>query len=707
MISVHLLGGARLRSGDAPVGGPPAQRHRIALLTLVVAAWPRALARDRAMALLWPERDLASARRLLNLAVHVLRATLGEGTIVTAHDGLLLDPTALDCDLHALRTAIAAGAHDEVLRLYAGPLLDGFHLPESAEFDFWLDTRRAELAHAYVDALRAIAERQGREGDVHGRAATLRRLAAAEPHSAAHALALMEALDAAGDRAGAIAHAGAHARRLREDLDLDPDHAVTALADRLRRAPATRATTAHAARDGRVPSVAVLPFLALSAEPEHERFADGFTEDVIAQLSKIRALDVIARASVAPFKTRPASLKSLAATLGATTLLDGTVRHAGDRVRIVAKLVDARTEQHLWAETYDRDVTDVFAIQTDVALHIAAALKAELSRDEQARVRREPTRDMHAHSLFLRGRQWFTEYTPDALARAIECFDRAFARDPTFALACASLATACTELVEHGAVAPDVAYRRAAAAAEAALRLDPELGPAHCAMAYLKMVRDFDWPGAEHDFRRALELGPGHADAHELYGRLCAALERYDEALALLQRAQTLDPLAHRADVATLLLRAGRYEEAVRHAENAVELDPAHDRARATLGWAYFLGGRRDEGLAELRQAVALAPGNTLWLGQLGAAQGMNGDAAAAEAIVGELQARARTAYVSPYHVAYVHSGLGDAGRAMDWLERAVAERAGGVYGIRGSFLFASLRGEPRFEALLRRMNLA
>ena len=715
MITVQLLGGARLRAGDVPIGGPPAQRHRVALLTLVVAAWPQALARDRAMALLWPERDLDNARRLLNLAVHVLRSTLGDAAIVSANDGLLLDPAAVDCDLYALRAAVAAKAHEQVVRLYAGPLLDGFYLPESAEFGFWLDTLRAELAHAHADALRAVAERQGREGDVHGRVATLRRLTAAEPHAAAHALALMEALEAAGDRAGAIAHAGSHARRLRADLELDVDPAVTALAERLRRVPAARAATGavrdardmRVPRDGRVASVAVLPFLSLGADPEHERFADGFTEDVIAQLSKVRALDVIARASVAPFKTRPASLRALGATLGATTLLDGSVRHAGGRVRIVATLVDARTEQHLWAETYDREATDVFAIQTDVALHIAGALQAELSRDEQTRVRREPTRDLHAYSLFLQGRQRFTEYTPEAVARAIECFDRAFARDPSFALACASLATACTELAEHGAAEPDALYRRAAAAATAALRLDPELGPAHCAMAHLKMVHAFDWAGAEHDFRRALELGPSHADAYDLYGRLCAALERYDDALALLQRAQTLDPLAHRADVATMLLRAGRYEEAVRHAENAVELDPGHDRARATLGWAYLLAGRADAGLAEVQRAVSLAPGNTLWLGQLGAAHAMAGERARAEAIVRELEARAGSAYVSPYHVAYVHTGLGDVGRAMDWLERAVAERAGGAYGIKGSFLFAPLRGEPRFQALLRRMNLA
>src|SRR5882672_344329 len=181
MITVQLLGGACLRSGDAPLSGPPAQRHRIALLTLIVAAWPQPLSRDRAMALLWPERDLPNARRLLNLAVHVLRSALGEGAIASAGDGLLLNPSRVSCDLHDLRAAIAEDVPERVVRLYTGSLLDGFHLDDSIDFGYWLDERRSELAHAYVGALLAVAERQERSGDVHGRVRTCLRLLAADP----------------------------------------------------------------------------------------------------------------------------------------------------------------------------------------------------------------------------------------------------------------------------------------------------------------------------------------------------------------------------------------------------------------------------------------------------------------------------------------------------------------------------------------------
>ncbi|MGH7549098.1 MAG: protein kinase domain-containing protein [Gemmatimonadales bacterium] len=501
-------------------------------------------------------------------------------------------------------------------------------------------------------------------------------------------------------------------RRLRDAVPVGVEQA---LMKALARVPADRFATAGAFAEAlttpaqvqpRPRSVAVLPFLNLSADPENEYFADGITEDVIAQLSKVRALQVISRTSVMQFKKREQGLREIAAKLEVATLLEGSVRRVGDRVRIVAQLIDAETDQHLWAETYDRQLTDIFVIQADVALHIAAALKAELSPDEKTRIRKEPTSDLQAYQLYLRGRHCFIRYTQEGIGKGIEYFEQAIARDPGYALAYAGMALAYSELGEGGALRPGEAFAQARQAVATALELDSGLGEAHSVLAVLKFECDFDWIGAEQSFKRALELNPSSADTYDYYGRMLSALERYDEAIAALRRAQELDPLAHPLDIATALLRAGRYDDAVRAARPVIELDPHYARGHATLAWAFLKKGLNDEGLAELEKAVSLSPGATLFLAQLGQAYAMVGKVERAREVLRQLEELSRQTYVSPYHMAYVYTGLGEQDQALDRLERAYEERAGAVYGIKGSFLFTSLRSHPRFTALLKRMNL-
>ncbi|PYO62580.1 MAG: hypothetical protein DMD28_05765 [Gemmatimonadetes bacterium] len=500
-------------------------------------------------------------------------------------------------------------------------------------------------------------------------------------------------------------------RRLRAAVPVGVEQALTKA---LAKVPADRWASAVAFAEAltaparpRPPSVAVLPFLNLSADPENEYFADGITEDVIAHLSKIRALKVISRTSVMAFKQREQSLKEIGARLDAAALLEGSVRRVGDRVRIVAQLIDAETDRHLWAETYDRQLTDVFAIQTDVALHIASALKAELSHDEKTRLYKEPTADLQAYQLYLQGRHCYLRYTEEGSRKGLEYFEQAIAQDPDYALAYAALAMAYTELGETGALRPDEAYARAKAASAKALALDSGLGEAHCMLAFIKAVCDFDWLGAEEEFKRALALTPNSADTYDLYGRMCLALERNEEALALERRAQELDPLAHRADVARTLLRMGRHAEALQAATRAIEFDPHYARGHATLAWAYLKKGIIERGLAELETAVSLAPGVTQWLAQLGQAYGIAGKVAKARDVLRQLEELSRERFVSPYHMAIVYTGLDEHDSALDWLERAYEERSGPVYSVKGSFLFTSLHAHPRFTALLKKMNLA
>jgi len=503
-------------------------------------------------------------------------------------------------------------------------------------------------------------------------------------------------------------------RPLRAGVSIDIEHALVkalakAPADRFGSAAAfAEALVVPAAKKEQAPSVAVLPFRNVSADPENEYFADGITEDVIAHLSKIRALKVISRTSVMQFKNREQSLREIGAMLEVTTILEGSVRRAGDRVRIVAQLIDAATDQHLWAETYDRQLTDIFAIQTDVALHIAAALKAELDPAERSRIRKAPTSDLEAYQLYLRGRHCLIRDTEEGILKGIEFFEQAIERDPGYALAYAGIAHAYAELGRIGAAAlkPDIAYRRAKVAVAKALELDSGLADAHCMLALLKFMCDFDWAGAEQEFKRALELDPGSAFTCDFYGQMCMALERYDEAFALLERARELDPMVRGSDRATLLLRRGRYEEARLVAATIIEFDPNFARAHATLGWACLKLGMNERGIAALRKAVAISPGETLFIAQLGQALASLGIVSEAKAIQQKLEELSRSRYVSPVHLAYVKTGLGEPDAAIDLLEQAFDERAGGMYGIKGSFLFAPLRGHPRFTALLKKMNL-
>lgn len=480
-----------------------------------------------------------------------------------------------------------------------------------------------------------------------------------------------------------------------------------------------RALLVHCGRDAapivaepRAParSIAVLPFLAVGASQDGDDFANGMTEDVIAKLSKIRGLKIIARASVMRFTAREESLREIGARLAVRTLLDGSVRRLGTRVRIVVQLVDAATEAHVWSETYDRELTDIFTLQSEVAQQIARALETELSSDERARLGRKPTENLEAYHLYLKGRYCLLKYTADGVRQGLAFLEQSVAGDPGFALGHAWIATGyvIAAMGYGGGVVPALAHQRARGAAERALAADSELGDAHGAVALMRLVLEYDWLGSEREFRRAIELSPGTDFIWAAYGLLLSTLERYDEAIAAYRRARELDPLTaiHSSTLASMLLRAGRVEEALEEATRLTELQPEFPMAHSSLGWALLKRGAMEQGLVELEKAVALAPGNTMLIGQLGHAYALARRIQDARDVLRRLHAMERERHVSPYHLAYVHAGLGEHDTAVDCLERAYEERAGGIYGVKGSFLFTGLSSHPRFLALLEKMHL-
>jgi len=273
----------------------------------------------------------------------------------------------------------------------------------------------------------------------------------------------------------------------------------------------------------------------------------------------------------------------------------------------------------------------------------------------------------------------------------------------------AKLAEAYAEFCIHGYIgsSPEETIRLAKQAAGRALELDDELAEAHGITGFIRFVFDYDWRGAEREFLRAIELSPGSAQVHDHYGWLCASQERYDEAVREVRLAQELDPLQIQSDLATTLLRASRVNEAIEEARRAVQAYPGAARCHSALGWALIFQGEHAAGIVEMEHALALVPSSTLFISQLGQAYALTGCIDRASQILDQLRDRSTREFVSPYHFAYVYAGLGEADAAIDWLERAFERRSGAIYGIKGSYLFRNLRGHPRFESLLRRMNLA
>ncbi len=493
-----------------------------------------------------------------------------------------------------------------------------------------------------------------------------------------------------------------------KELAIDLRHAVASLGRRSRRGE--RHAEVPAPSPERT-AVAVLPFANLTGNPENAYLGDGVAEDLLTELSRIGTLKVVSRTSALRFTDRQQSIREIAEALRADVLIEGSVRRMGEHVRIAARVVNAAMDEQLWADACEGEISKLFSMQKELAQSVAAALVPNLTSAERARLGRPATTNVEAYRLYMQGRHCVSRMTEEGIRQGVEYYERAVVQDPHFAPPHAGIAFAYMLLsMGHGAgtMLPREAQKKAREAIDRALAIDPSFAQGHAIDGALRFMFDFDWAGAEKALERALALNPDNAETHGLYGLFLGSLERYDEAVAAQHQAHELDPLAPlcMSDTASALLRAGRVDEALQQAAALLRLEPAYPMGHSTMGWAYIKKGRQEEGLTALEEAVRVSPGNTLFLGQLGQAYAVAGRPEKAQAVLQRLLALGAERYVSPYHLAYVYTGLGEYDRAIDCLEGAVDERCGGVYGIRGSFLFTDLRSHPRFTALLKRMHL-
>jgi serine/threonine-protein kinase len=459
------------------------------------------------------------------------------------------------------------------------------------------------------------------------------------------------------------------------------------------------------ADDDQVTTVAVLPFSNAGTGPEDDYFSDGLTEQLIHELTRVRGLRVIAWSSSSKLRGSEEETHRTARELGADHLLVGSVRRAGGRVRIAARLVDTSNGVYLWSETFDRELVDLFAIQESIARSIARTLEGTLSARQRPAL---STSRVEAYDHYLRGRYLWNRRTAEGLAQSVESFRQAVAADEGFALGHAGLADAYCLMAEYGITAPSEAVPQARAAALRALELDPRSSEAHTSHALIRSLFDWEWDEAEALYRRAIELSPGYATAHHwLALDLLALLGRFGEAHEEVERARQLDPLSLviMEGRPYLMLLERRYEEAVDGFRRVTELDPQFARAHTGMGRALAQMGRFDEGIAKLQLGRQISGDTSGILGALGQMQGWAGYHDAARQTLGLLHTLSETRYIPCSTFALVHAGLGENARALDWLERAAERRDLPLPFVNVHPVYDSLRQEPRFTALLERLG--
>jgi TolB-like protein/Tfp pilus assembly protein PilF len=458
-------------------------------------------------------------------------------------------------------------------------------------------------------------------------------------------------------------------------------------------------------------SLAVLPLENLSHDPDGATFADSMTEALITNLAKISALRVVSRTTVMRYKGTHKSLPEIGKELSVDALVEGSVQREGDRVRINARLVGASTDQHLWAEAYDRDLQDVLILQNEVARTIAKEIQVKLTPEEHTRLSSGRTVDPHAYQLYVKGRYFWVKRTEESFQRAISYFQQAIERDPSYAAAYSGLADCYSSLgfsFDVGSRRPLDVQPKAKSAALTAIALDDSLAEAHTSLAYVKLNYEWDWPAAEAEFRRSLELNPGYAHGHHWYAHLLLSSGRVDEALTESHRALELDQLSPimNLHLGWHYLYSRQYDLALDQLAKTVELDPNYGLAYWYLGLVYEQKGMYVEALKEMSRAKDFLKSNLTVDADIGRVYAVSGRRNEADKAIAQLKNESAHRYVNPYQIALIYVGLGQNDQAFDWLNKAVAERSDLLVYLKTDSRVNPIRSDARFPGLERRIGI-
>lgn len=471
----------------------------------------------------------------------------------------------------------------------------------------------------------------------------------------------------------------------------------------------TSAPASHHPESPSADSVAVLPFMNMSSSQDDQYFCDGMTEELINALAQVESLQVAARTSSFAYRDRHEDIRGIGQSLGVGTVLEGSVRRSGERLRVTVQLINVNDGYHLWSGTFDREVKDTFAIQDEIARAVVATLATHLGTDPDTNLVQRGTDDLLAYESYLRGRYTWNRRTEGGLRASITHFQEAIEKDADYANAYAGLADshALLGIAEYGMAPPLEVMPRAKAAARQALRIDPRSAAAQTTLAHVTYAFDWDWVEADQAFRLAIELDPDYAFGHHWYALFLSAMERHDEAIASELRARELEPLSLiiNKNVGTILFYAGQVEEAVREYRRTLELEPTFARTHYFYGLALEAQGRLEEAIREFRIALDADPGNTVLRASLGHALGLAGYELEASEILrdfAEIERQGR--YVPALNRAIVALGMGHQDEALSWLERACEERSSWLVSARVDPTFDAVRDHPRFVDLMDRV---
>jgi TolB-like protein/DNA-binding winged helix-turn-helix (wHTH) protein/Tfp pilus assembly protein PilF len=454
-------------------------------------------------------------------------------------------------------------------------------------------------------------------------------------------------------------------------------------------------------------SVAVLPLQNLSADPSQNYFADGMTDELTTDLAQFADLRVISRTSAMHYKDGNKTAPQIGKELGVDALVEGSVQRVGDRVRIRAQLIDCATDRHLWAQSYDREMKDVLSMQTEAAKEIAEQIRGSVSPPAALRETNPVPVDPEAYEAYLKGRYFWNKRTPDGLNKSIEYFGQAISKDPSFAAAYAGLADAYS-LLGSDVLPADVASSKARANASKAIELDPNIAEGHAALALVEFYYDWNWKQSEQEFRRAIELNPNYATAHQWYSHYLTAMLRFPEAVEQAEAAQQIDPLslAINATLASRYRHAGRIDDAMRLDQRTLEMDPNFISAHISLAAVYEDQRAWQQALDEYNKVISISPSDPAALAGAGFVYAQLGQKEDARKIIVQLKEAAKKHYVSSFEMASIFAGLDDATNAMLWLEKAYQQRESQIPFLSSDGHFNSLHQDPRFQNLVKRLNL-